>query len=406
LTASPQWRAPIAWLPLLLGSALLLVVAWREPPRRSERLDVYRIVPGTADRVAAGLPIDEVLPRRLETVAGASLQVFNDDVVSHVFGPFLLAPGQSWSQRYAMAGDYRVSCSLYPDTDLVIAVGAPARPPPVAARAHRLWTVLWAGLIALIAARVALALGEWRAAAVPMRFSLPSLAWALVSSTLILVALEVLELSRVAPWHAALASRGLPWWMAGLALALGAAVLAGLASERKLYLPALISLVMAVWLVAMAGLAPRLQGEAAGWALAVIGLGLVAAAVAATLRAGARSGHHAGIGRVGMAGAALVVAGLPWPLPAPAWSAAAGALIALVGTGVLTTALGVRPGVTTGTRWLLGLAGTATVVVGAAYLFLALLSHIEAVTVPLAGGMAPAAGAAVARGRHATPSGP
>jgi hypothetical protein len=393
-------RIPVAVL--VLGVLAALGLALAEPPRRTTRQDVYRIAPGTADRVAAGLSIEDVLPRRLETSVGAALTVVNEDRVSHVFGPFILSPGQSWSQRYGLSGDYAVACSLYPEADLVIAVDEAPGTPGGAARAARLAAIAWALCGCLLVGAIGLELARGLPATAgdgPAGGRGPAggpdwavtWSWSLAAGLVAVVALEVVALSRLAPVRAVLASRALPPWMvAGLA-ALGGAFLAGWAASQPRWRMAGLAAASAFVIAAIAAaLVPPAGVQALGWALAAAGVGLLAASVVAARMTAApqpsAEGEAGGLsaedapavaGRLAVAGFALVVAGLDWPAPAPAWLAARGAVaVALAALLVAVAHRPPRPASVALVRWLDAF-GAVLAVGGAALLFGALLWHIE-----------------------------
>lgn len=261
-------------VPLVVALVVAAVVMVVEPPHRTDQRTLYTIEPGTGAKVAAGLPIDEVLPPRLETRVGEALVVRNEDVTSHVFGPFVLAPGQSWSQRFAMDGEYEMVCSLYPNVDLVIDVDAASDPPRAAAVASRAWAAAWVLAVALLSAWLGIAIVGGVGARSPE--ALFQLTLAVLGGAIGLVALEIVALSRIAPVRDALTSRGLPLWMALLASAAAAALLAwiGVTYDQhrlQVWLGSLGAVVVAV----ATGLWTALGTDALGASLAVVGAAML-----------------------------------------------------------------------------------------------------------------------------------
>jgi mono/diheme cytochrome c family protein len=424
----------LALAPLALGLAAAMLVLAVDPPRRSAGVDRYIIPAGTADRVRAGLPVDDVLPQRIGTVVGRALLVENADSVNHVFGPFVLAPGQSWERRFATAGDYSVACSVYPATGFTIAVAPSAARAGPAELAQRLALLGWAAVAALTLGALGLDMVQGgtkpqtrrefvaEVASPAAAQSPPSDTAAtlltesvlpLPGATVALLLLSLVALSRVAPWRTVLAS---PVAMAGLAAVLLAAG-ATLFVRRVLGPdvvppadPARQTLGAAVlWLSAVAGWWMATAGSAAGWALMTAGAGLLAIAVLSAARPRSRRLALAAAMRRWLAavGCALFVAGLPWPTGNPAQVALAGGLMLLCALVLLALAAwaGARPAPDAaavdgrhGARWLATGGGLLVLVLASGALLLATSGHIEATTIPLAGNPVPASIDSSARG--------
>jgi hypothetical protein len=289
-------RALLVAAPAIVGAVLGLVVARLDPPRRSAAEQRYTIEPGTAARVAAGLPIAAILPARLATRVGETLVVANADTTSHVLGPFVLQPGQSWSQRFALAGEYPMTCSLYPNTDLVIAVAPSGDRPHLATAVHRAWAVGW---LALCAAVVVLLVGAIAAAGTggtgtptgradgdgtrrsPGEESgVATLARLVPGTAAGLVILDAVALSRVAPWAAVARSPALVWWITVVGVAVAVPGLVGLAAQEVRWRRHLLAgAVVAVVVAAGIGVVSWLGAMSVGVGLGVLALGLALAAI-------------------------------------------------------------------------------------------------------------------------------
>lgn len=422
----------LALAPVLLGIAAAALVLALDPPRRTAGIDRYVIPAGTADRVRAGLPVDDVLPQRIGTMVGRALMVENADTVNHVFGPFVLAPGQSWERRFALAGDYNVDCSVYPASGFTITV-APAAAGAGPAEAAR-WLALlgWAAVAALALGALGLAMlqgatslspathpgeidGPTDAGSVPRASATHLLAAGVLplpGATLALLLLSLVALSRLAPWRPVLAS---PVAMAGLA----ALVLAGGATlfvrsflgpeERPPAGAARQALGLGLlWLAAVAGWWMAAGGSAAGWALMTAGAGLLGLAVLGALRPRSTRLALAPAPRrwLGAVGCALFLAGLPWPAADPAQVALAGGLMLLCALALLGLAAWAdsrraseaAAGSRQGARWLAAGSGLLVLALASGALVLATSGHIEATTIPLAGNPVPVSPESVARG--------
>jgi hypothetical protein len=312
-----------AFGPVVVGLLLAVLAAGIDEPRRPGLKTVFEIPPGTADRVALGADVADVLPPRITTTVGIELVVSNSDTADHVFGPFLLTPGQSWSQRFALPGDYPMVCSLYP-TDFVVHV-VPASEPRFSGLLLRAWTLYWGALGAFLVGRLGLELAastdrdgthvaDTGSARSRLR-SLPSSAVlagvALPGTSVALVALNVVVLSRLSPWEAAITSRGLPHWMATVVTALIVGGLVFYAGEYFSTNAAGAAAAALTFLVLVLGLWPNVGPVALPSALLATGGGLLAVtAIAAIFPRSGVSVEPTSMRRATVLGIAVVVLGL------------------------------------------------------------------------------------------------
>lgn len=88
-----------------------------------QRQVVYVIPAGTAARIAAGEQV-EVLPQTIELQRGVRdvLVIRNDDTQTVQVGPYLIAPGQSYTQRYNSRGTFDMLCTIHPSQQLRVVV--------------------------------------------------------------------------------------------------------------------------------------------------------------------------------------------------------------------------------------------------------------------------------------------
>ncbi|HMQ30801.1 MAG TPA: hypothetical protein PKD53_08725 [Chloroflexaceae bacterium] len=112
----------LAGLALLLGLGLGGLWALREA-RDAARTYVVRVPPGTAARMAAGEQV-EIFPRRIELRLSQhdTLVVRNDDSEPITVGPYRIAPGQRFVQRFEGPGTFDLICSLHGADGLRIVV--------------------------------------------------------------------------------------------------------------------------------------------------------------------------------------------------------------------------------------------------------------------------------------------
>lgn len=91
--------------------------------REAQRSLVVRVEPGTAAMLAAGEPL-ELFPQELTLRLSEhdTLVVQNDDVEPLTIGPYRIAPGQRFVQRYMSPGVFELYCSLHGDENLRIVV--------------------------------------------------------------------------------------------------------------------------------------------------------------------------------------------------------------------------------------------------------------------------------------------
>lgn len=392
-----------------------------EPERRSVDDRRYVIPPGTGDRAKAGLSVSDVLPRIVSTRVGQTLVVENEDTMRHVFGPFVLEPGQSWSRAFASAGDYALDCSIYPTAGFTIEVSPPEGAIGVIERTRRGWLGVLAVAAGAFAAGSGLAaLGFVRPA------SLAALAALLLASAVGLAVLGASALSRVAAWGPVLGSRSMIAWGAAALFALAAALWtsrmsrAG-AATRVVVLPAfglsLFALTLALW--------PDLDlALAARTAFLIFGASLLCASLLVNHgrgespdepsreRSESRSESRPrsrlglrpwradgrGAGRLAAIGLVLFVAGLPPPPSTPP----AVALLAMpglaLGIGLLTWSVRRASLLGGDGAWFAGAAGMAVILLQTAVLWSAILGHLDAVTLPAWGNPVPVDEASVQRG--------
>lgn len=108
--------------------ALVIVVAgagyWYLNQRREdERQLIFTVPPGSVARLAAGEELD-ILPSTIQlSLRGQdTLIIRNDDTETIQVGPFTIAPGQQFQQRYYNPGTYDLVCTLHESERLRVIV--------------------------------------------------------------------------------------------------------------------------------------------------------------------------------------------------------------------------------------------------------------------------------------------
>lgn len=116
--AEGRWRLLVAGGVALVALVVLALVAL--PGLRAETIAV-EVVPGTAERLAAGEELD-LLPRTLEVAVGDRLEIINLDAVTHEVGPYTVAAGQTLRQTFTTVGTLEGACTLHASGAITIVV--------------------------------------------------------------------------------------------------------------------------------------------------------------------------------------------------------------------------------------------------------------------------------------------
>lgn len=109
----------LACVGLILLLTAVLGYQWYEQQRQV----VYTIPAGTAAQIAAGEQV-EVLPQTIELERGVRdiLVIRNNDTQTVQVGPYLIAPGQSYTQRFNSRGTFDMLCTIHPSQELRVVV--------------------------------------------------------------------------------------------------------------------------------------------------------------------------------------------------------------------------------------------------------------------------------------------
>jgi len=396
---SPR-RVPVllaALAPLLLGLASLFLASRVEAPQRSPDERRFVIPQGTGERAAAGQSVDDILPQWITTAVGVALVVENRDDMRHVFGPFMLDPGQQWRREFATSGEFAFDCSLYPVAGFTIAVDeAPARD---AARGSRALANLWLGAAILLAAALAGALGMLTATGAESGVILSALAAALPGTFAAAVASTLLALSRLAAWRPVLGSRvALVGVLTAVIAGVIAVVVHRLLPPGRRVTPERGLPPMLLTVVATIGLA--FSTLPADLAVRVGLLGLGGGLLAAALWSQHPSDQTVARTRVAWIGFSAVLVALPLPLSdlSPPWHAALSLPGLVLGTTVLTWGARQAAAVWPDGGWLPRVVGGSLTFFAAAMLWWAGLRHLQAVSLPLWGNPTATSSASIARG--------
>jgi len=81
----------------------------------------YLIPLGTADRIAAGEPV-EIVPREMTVRIGETIRIVNDDDEGHIVGVFYVGAGESLTKEFASVGVLEGECSVHPSGQFTLRV--------------------------------------------------------------------------------------------------------------------------------------------------------------------------------------------------------------------------------------------------------------------------------------------
>jgi plastocyanin len=93
-----------------------------EPDSAAAIADYEYLIPeGTADRIKAFEQV-EIIPARLEASVGEVIRIVNDDDEGHFVGIFYVGPGETVTQRFASAGEFKGNCTIHPSGEIALIV--------------------------------------------------------------------------------------------------------------------------------------------------------------------------------------------------------------------------------------------------------------------------------------------
>ncbi len=117
----------LATMLLILVLALLGVNLLRSKPTSGPDGLLFVIPAGSAARLAEpGVESAITLPTLIRFGPGetAAISVRNDDTVVHRAGPFVVAPGETYTMRFPAPGEYPVTCTVNPAESIRVIVEA------------------------------------------------------------------------------------------------------------------------------------------------------------------------------------------------------------------------------------------------------------------------------------------
>lgn len=85
---------------------------------------VFTIPLGASASVPAGLKSAVDIPREIVFAKDetAKITIINNDTVTHLAGPFLVGPGQTFVQTFPTPGRYPITCTVNADESIVVTV--------------------------------------------------------------------------------------------------------------------------------------------------------------------------------------------------------------------------------------------------------------------------------------------
>lgn len=85
---------------------------------------VFVIPEGSSTRVVAGVESAIQIPTDIRFQKGevAAITIINQDTTVHRAGPFLVGPGETYTQRFPRPGSYPINCAVDPSESVVVTV--------------------------------------------------------------------------------------------------------------------------------------------------------------------------------------------------------------------------------------------------------------------------------------------
>lgn len=114
----------LALLGLVLGLGGIASLGWGRAETSGTGL-LFVIPAGSAALVAEpGIDSAVTIPTDIRFASGetAAITIRNDDTVTHRAGPFLVAAGQTYVQRFRDPGTYPIACAVDPAESIVVTV--------------------------------------------------------------------------------------------------------------------------------------------------------------------------------------------------------------------------------------------------------------------------------------------
>jgi hypothetical protein len=106
-------------LPILVAVVAVVVLAGRDDsgggaggPSGGGRTFEFSIPAGTAERMAVGYPVADVMPEQLDLLVGDTVVVENLDEAVHTFGPITVRPGETTRLTFDRPGYYFGICTV------------------------------------------------------------------------------------------------------------------------------------------------------------------------------------------------------------------------------------------------------------------------------------------------------
>ncbi len=130
LRANGDWRrfgigiVALALLGMVLGLGGFASLGWGREESIGSGL-LFVIPAGSADLVAEpGFDSAVTIPTDIRFASGesAAITIRNEDTVAHRAGPFLVAAGQTYVQRFRNPGSYPIACAVDPAESIVVTV--------------------------------------------------------------------------------------------------------------------------------------------------------------------------------------------------------------------------------------------------------------------------------------------
>jgi hypothetical protein len=111
----------------IVGAVLLIavgIILLQQTATENDPGLLFEIPAGASANVPAGLLSAVDIPREIIFRDGdtAKITVINHDSVTHLAGPFVVAPGETYVQSFPNRGIFPINCAVNPEESIVVKV--------------------------------------------------------------------------------------------------------------------------------------------------------------------------------------------------------------------------------------------------------------------------------------------
>jgi len=120
-------RMLLPFVGAIVGAVLLIavgIILLQQTATENDPGLLFEIPAGASANVPAGLLSAVDIPREIIFRDGdtAKITVINHDSVTHLAGPFVVAPGETYVQSFPNRGIFPINCAVNPEESIVVKV--------------------------------------------------------------------------------------------------------------------------------------------------------------------------------------------------------------------------------------------------------------------------------------------